>query len=246
MEQVVSFRSHGCLLFADLGLPYSGAPCVILSHGLESSKDGDKWLVLASRLYDAGFASLRFSYRGCGEGAEKSEGQFEDTTLSSRIEDLIAAIDFVDGAGVDIKRIGVVGSSFGGMVALAARDARIKAVVVMATPCRPAMAMDELFASYRSGEFFDLPSGRRLKLGVLEDMQKYDICQAAATIGRPLLIIQGTDDETVPVRDACDLYDSAGEPRQLEIIAGGNHSFDDPGHLERVVGLTLGWFRRYL
>ena len=105
MEQVVTFFSQGQVIFANLGLPFAGSPCVIMSHGLEGSKDGKKWLLLASRLYQSGFSYLRFNYRGCGEGNEASEGKFEDTTLSGRIQDYQAAIDFVNSNAVDRNRI---------------------------------------------------------------------------------------------------------------------------------------------
>ena len=244
-EQPVQFTIERKRIFGNFGLPRPGVPCVILSHGLESSKDGDKWLVLANRLYDAGIACLRFSYRGCGEGPEKSEGEFEDTTLSARIEDFGAAVEYVGRTGVDMKRLGVIGSSFGGMVALAA-GAAAKAMVVMATPCGPTGEMGELLSRYRNGEFYELPSGRRLKVDIGRDLRQYDLHLAAARIRCPLLILHGSHDETVPVGAAYELYARAREPKRLEIVSGGNHSFDDPDHLRHAVDVTLEWFKQYL
>lgn len=246
MERLVKFHSGRQLLSGDSSLLRPGVPCVIMSHGLESSKDGDKWVALARRLCEAGFSSLRFSYRGCGEGPEKSEGEFQDTTLTGRIQDFRAAIRFLENAGVDTSRLGVVGSSFGGMVALAARDVSIKAYVVVATPSRPATAMAELFKRYQNGTFFDLPSGRRIKQEVLIDMQSYDICQAVAQIARPLLIIHGSHDETVPIFHAREIYRCAGEPKRLEIIDGANHSIDNPDHGEVMLNLAMEWFKQHL
>ena len=134
VEELVIIHNQGQKMFGNLHLPGEGAPCVLLSHGLESSKDGNKWLMLSPRLYEAGFASLRFSYRGCGEGDEKSEGKFEDSTLTARISDYKAVIDFLHQVKVNLARLGVIGSSLGGMVALAAGDERIKAIVTLATP----------------------------------------------------------------------------------------------------------------
>jgi len=62
----------------------------------------------------------------------------------------------------------------------------------------------------------------------------------------PLLIIHGSADEDVPVADVRRLYDKANEPKQLEIIRGGSHGFDDPAHLQQIASLALGWFKRYL
>ena len=246
MEQVVTFLSQGQVIFANLSLPYVGAPGIIMSHGLEGSKDADKWLLLASRLYDAGFACLRFNYRGCGEGREKSEGNFEDTTLSRRIQDYRAALDFIETIPVGKNRLGVVGSSFGGTVAIAAQDTRVKAMVTMATPCRFKVPAEEQFREYQARGFFELSSGRRLKTQFLHDIRHYDVGNTVGKIGCPLLIIHGSADEDVPVENAHHLYEKAKAPKRLKIIEGGNHGFNDPTHLEQVISLTSDWLKRYL
>jgi hypothetical protein len=33
---------------------------------------------------------------------------------------------------------------------------------------------------------------------------------------------------------------------RLEIVPGASHLFEEPGTLEQVARLTLGWFQRYL
>lgn len=233
-------------MLGNLHLPQKGAPCIMMSHGFESSKDGDKWLVLSSRFYDAGFASLRFSYRGCGEGEEKSQGKFEDTTLTGRLSDYKAAIDFLYQARIDMTRLGVIGSSFGGMVALAARDDRIRAIVTLATPFSfPSLSELEPRRSQDKG-YIELGSGKRLKKGFFDDLTKYSIGDEIKRIHCPLLIIHGTSDEVVPVEQAYELYRYANKPKRLEIIDGANHAFNKPEHLERVINLSLEWFKRYL
>ncbi len=240
-EESVIIHSEGKKMYGNFCLPVEGAPCVIVSHGLESSKDGDKWLVLSPRLRDAGIASLRFSYRGCGEGEEKSEGDFEDTTLTSRIADYRAAIDFVLKAKIDKSRLGAIGSSFGGMVALAAKDKRIKAMVILATPYSIPSPK-----RLKPGSYIELGSGNRLKTSFYEDLRQYNLGDDIKKIHCPLLIIQGSQDEVVPVEDAYNLYSHANEPKRLEIIDGANHVFDAPEHLEKVINLSLEWFKRYL
>jgi len=246
MKQTVTFKSQQQLIFASLSLPRRGAPCIIVSHGLESSKDGSKWPVLARHLHEAGFACLRFSHRGCGEGAEKSQGEFADTTLSSRIQDYRAAIDYIETAGVDTRRLGVVGSSFGGMVALATGDIRLKALAILSTPCRFQMPSEEILKAYRDDDLFDLPSGNKLKAGFWRDIQQYDLCRSAASLDRPLLIVHGSADELVPVNNAREIYECAQKPKRLEIVEGASHRFDNHEHLERFISLSLDWFRQYL
>jgi dipeptidyl aminopeptidase/acylaminoacyl peptidase len=242
MEQRVWFNSEGQRIIGSLTVPRQGAPCIIASHGFESSKDGTKWQALAPRLAEAEFTCLRFNYRGCGSGEDKSEGQFEDTTLSGRIKDYTAAINFVETVGVDSTRLGAVGSSFGGMVALAAGDSRIKSMVTLATPARFQTPTKEQLAA----EYLELPSGKRLKTGVFHDAQKYNIHQSIAKIGCPVLIIHGSADEMIPLEDARSLYDSAREPKQLVIIEGGRHDLKEPEYLDRILNLIIDWFQRYL
>lgn len=242
MEQPVRFYSEGQTIVGNLSLPYKGAPGIIMSHGFESSKDGKKWLALAPQLYKAGFACLRFNYRGCGEGQERSEGQFEDTTLSGRIKDYTTAIDFSETTDIDAMRLGVIGSSFGGMVALAAQNSRIKAMVTLATPARfQTPAREQL-----DKEFLELPSGKRLRTRFFHDAQQYDMYQAIGKISCPILIIHGSADEMVPVNDAYDFYKRAKGPKRLVIIKGGSHALKESEHLEQIIDLTLNWFKQYL
>lgn len=246
MEQCVTFKSRNEILFANLGIPNEGAPCIIMSHGMEGSKDGKKWLLLASRLYKAGFAYLRFNYRGCGTGEEISQGRFEDTTLSRRIQDYRAAVNFVEATTVDKNRLAVVGSSLGGTVVIAAREGRIKAMVALATPCRFNIPPDDMYKMSKGERIFELPSGSKITREFFADIGEYDICGDAGEIGCPLLVIHGDEDDLVPLENAHCIYEKANEPKRLEIIEGGNHSLDGPGHMERIAGLTVDWFRQYL
>lgn len=245
-EQSVTIYSEGKRLRGNFCLPRRGAPCVVMSHGLESSKDGEKWLVFSPRLCDAGFASLRFSYRGCGEGEEKSEGDFEDTTLTGRVADYRAAIAFARSRGVDHVRLGVIGSSFGGMVATAAGSEGVKAMVLLATPFAIAAPPEEVMERIMQRGYMELGSGRRLRAAFYRDLQKYDLPKAVQRVRCPLLIMQGSEDDIVHADDARLIYERASEPRRLEIIAGADHVFSAPEHLEQVVKLSLEWFERYL
>jgi len=107
-------------------------PAVVLCQGLS----GLKHLVLpaiASALADAGFASLRFDYAGCGE----SEGESGWVDPLDRVADALHALAFLRAhPEVDRDRVGVYGHSYGGPVAIesAARDGRLRAVVAVSGP----------------------------------------------------------------------------------------------------------------
>ncbi|MEM2321230.1 MAG: alpha/beta fold hydrolase [Candidatus Bathyarchaeia archaeon] len=241
----VEFYVGGHRIRGNLHLLYTGAPCIITLHGLEGNKDSGKWPIVASKLVSEGYACLRFNFRGCGEGPERSDGSFEDTTLTSRIEDYRAALQFLQKTGrIDARRIGAIGSSFGGMVAIAAQEKEIKTLVAISTPYVIPSLGETRFTC--GGEtYYVLPSGRRLKAKFYEDLRKYDLLEAIKRVP-PILIIQGSADELVPLDHALKLYETAPEPKGIEIIDSADHSFTRPEHLDKAINLAVEWFKKYL
>jgi alpha/beta superfamily hydrolase len=79
-------------------------------------------------LNEFGYVTLRFDMRGCG----RSGGEFGRVICLEQVEDLGNALDFLARhRAVDPDRIGVIGSSFGGAVAVyaAGTNPRITAVI---------------------------------------------------------------------------------------------------------------------
>ncbi|MEM1587901.1 MAG: YqiA/YcfP family alpha/beta fold hydrolase [Candidatus Bathyarchaeia archaeon] len=239
--QQVKFYSEGYLLYGNLSLPRSKAPCIIGLHGLESNKESRKWLVFESKFYSEGYAFLRFNFRGCGEKPEVSEGKFEETNLTSRIKDFKSALNFLkQNTEIDVRRIGVIGSSFGGMVAIAAQEEAVKALVTLATPYK----IDFIFK--KGEDYYVLPSGKKVTKDFLKDLQKYNLLNCIKNLTSPILIIHGESDEVAPVEHAYKLFKAAKEPKRIEIIKGANHTFSNIEHLNKVVELSLSWFKVYL
>src|SRR5207253_1854176 len=108
------------------------APCVIACHGMGASKDSDKYLLLAQDFPEAGLALARFDFRGSGE----SGGLGRNATIASRIADVEAVLEHLEGHPALNGRFGLLGSSLGGYVALWAASRRRAAVT---TWCRPSM-----------------------------------------------------------------------------------------------------------
>lgn len=230
----VSFKSEGQKISGILHLPErEHPPCVIASHGLQSSKNSEKYIALGERLAGEGMAMLRFDFRGVGE----SEGRMEDDTVSRRIVDLGSAIGFVRSHPGVGNRIGLVGSSLGGYVTLirGSMEKKISAIVIWATPFH----LDDLGSKKGSEEhplpgeafFKDLPKHRLLPL-----LQKVSNC----------LLIHGEKDEVVPVDQAWEIFHSLGAPKEIHVIEGADHRLTDPAHRQRAMDLTTEWFKKYL
>ncbi len=128
MEQAIGFSSDGLALKGVLHLPDGAArprPAIILCHGFGGSCRGAGHPELGQALTRAGYVVLRFDFRGCGQ----SEGERANVICLEEARDLRQAIDFLETRPeVDRDRIGVIGASLGGSVAIyvAANDKRLK------------------------------------------------------------------------------------------------------------------------
>jgi putative redox protein len=145
--------------------------------------------------------------------------------------------------GVTTTSIGAVGSSFGSMVVLGARDPRVRALALMATPCE---ITPEPSPQGESSETVTLESGARVKRAFYEDTARHDLVAAVREYARPTLLVHGSEDEVVPVEDAVRLHDAAREPRRLMIIPGADHSFSDPERRRVALALCVEWMREHV
>lgn len=69
--------------------------------------------------------------------------------------------------------------------------------------------------------------------------------EALAQVQAPTLLIVGGNDGPVVGMNR-DAFDRLTTEKQLEIIPGATHLFEEPGALEQVAQLALSWFARYL
>jgi uncharacterized protein len=230
----VSFRSEGQRISGILHLPEKrNPPCVISSHGLLSSKDSEKYIALGERMSEEGMAMLRFDFRGIGE----SEGREEDNTISKKIADLGAAIDFIRSHSGLGNRMGLLGSSLGGFLSLikASGDKEIRAVVIWATP----LHLDDL-GSKRQEEDDPLPPE-----AFFEDLPKHRLVPLLRRVSN-CLVIHGEEDELVPLDQPLGIFYNLSVPKEIHVIGGADHRLTDPAHRQRAIGLSVDWFKKYL
>ena len=227
-------RSDGEPLEGVLHLPGPGRwPCVITAHGLLSTKASDKYLLLAAHLTKAGFACLRFDFRGCGQ----SGGKLKDTTVAGRIKDLRAILARLQDHQTLDGRFFVVGSSLGGYVTVfvAPETPQVMATALWATPAhlRDLAGRREALMAHGIGA----PFFQELAVGTF--------AEAPPGLSH-CLIIHGERDELVPSSHARALYERANEPKALEILPGADHRLTNPADRERAIHLTTAWFTRHL
>lgn len=248
-EEKVSFlNARGDTLSGILHIPADEGirPSVILCHGMESNKESEKLTLLSRALCKKGFLALRFDFFCAGE----SSGQFEQITYSAEVEDLRAAFDLLQ--QYPVGKIGIVGSSMGGSVALlfASQEKSVAAIATLAAPAHPEMIKDRLLSpdeirSWQQSGFITY-HGRRINNSFLDDLQNINIPDAAKQISCPALFIHGDADETVPVEDAYELHAQVSAPKRICVLKGVDHRFSNPQDATRALNESLDWIVQHL
>ena len=233
-------RLLGTLLLAKGDHP---KPTAVLLHGcpgIEKNYD------LAHALRDHGWNSLIFHYRGCWG----SEGAYALRTIPA---DVRAALDGL-GSGryprVDPDRLILIGHSFGGWAAVlaAAVDPRVRAVAVYGgvTDPRTLEFSTTSAIDYAAAEFIPWLKGITAEEFVAQvealGEDHYPVEQVWRIAPRPLLILHGGADDTVPPEQGQGLFDRAREPREFIMVPEANHAFS--WHRPELRARILDWIDR--
>lgn len=137
-ETQVTFRSGGLTLEGLLANPGGEAPAAVVCHPhpmYGGSMDNNVVEAILSVLWQLGFATIRFNFRGVGE----SEGEHDRGP--GEVDDAIAAMEFIRSqAGVRKSGTVMAGYSFGAMVALSAGYERAEVAQIVAVALPIAMA----------------------------------------------------------------------------------------------------------
>lgn len=241
-------KSGGLRLSGYLARPegdVAAAPGLVLCHGFPAgpggaATSGQTYPELAERLAaDTGWIVLAFNFRGTGS----SEGNF---SLAGWLDDLRAAIDYllaVDG----VAGVWLLGSSTGGALAIcqAGEDERVRGVATLSARAD--------FADWAADPQRFLEHARAI--GVIPDRtfpadpeawgRELSEIRPTALIGkippRPILLVHGADDNTVPLEDARVLADAAVDAVELRVLTEAGHRLR---HDPRAVALVIGWMER--
>jgi len=162
-------------------------------------------------LIGRGFDVLIFDYEGYGA----SEGR---PTPKRTFEDGIASVRYIHNRNPNLE-IAAFGQSLGGAVAtvVAAKEPLVKAVVIEASfTSYRAMARTALKRSFLTWLLFPI-----VPLFLNHDFDPIDFI--ASISPRPILMIHGDHDKTVPSFMSEQLFEKAQEPKRLWMIPGADH-----------------------
>ena len=269
--------SDGELLHASARFPREtggNIPAIIFAHGFKGFKEWGSNPYVCESLAAAGFYTISFNFSHNGVEGESEEftrlDRFEQNTFSREVRELREIVDAVEAREVPGAErlggpIGLLGHSRGGGIVLleAAHDQRIGAVATWAAVSSFDRYTDRQKEQWRQEGVFaskNMRTGQmmNLGLGLLEDLEnnaeKLDIKRAAASLGRPLLILHGEQDLSVRLEEGEQLRDVA-DPALTEFESiprtahtfGAVHPFEGSNPvLEHVIERTISFFRKHL
>jgi pimeloyl-ACP methyl ester carboxylesterase len=221
-----------------------GLPHAILLHGFKGFMDWGFFPAMAGRIASLGIAAVRFNVSGSGIGEDLETFSdleaFAHNTLSREIEDIEIVRAWIRSGGaadLDPERTVLVGHSRGGGLALihAAESGSCRGVVTWAAVATFDRFDESTKDLWRKSGFLPLQNARtgqemRLNSSALEDLERegarFDIPAACRRLRVPVLLVHGTDDETVPVHESELLSESLDRSdTELLRIEGAGHTF---------------------
>lgn len=267
MEQIVSFLDGlGHRVAGLLATPDRPSDCLaVLCHGFLSHKSSTTNKTLTRLLNERDIATLRFDFFGHGE----SQGPFEDITTTIGIAQAMAAIEEAVSRG--FGHIGLVGSSFGGLVSIltAARWSEYRAagrasgrdlptLACLALKCPVVDFGEELRLEFGPEGMAEwkitdtIPNilggtGRiRLRYAFYEDALGLIAYEPARRIDAPTLIVQGDCDELVPLHQSRRFFESLPGVKRLELLPGADHQFSKGNDFRAMTSLLVAWISDHL
>jgi uncharacterized protein len=237
--RTVSFaRGDGATLAGWFVAPRNDATIVLL-HGTNS--DRASLLPEEQMLVQAGFGMLAFDWPGYG----LSEGTVH--WGAGERQALGAALDWLDEEStVDPRRIGAFGFSNGGYILaqVAAHDRRLRAIVLAATPTD--MIAQARWEYRRYGFVSTIPATWALRWSGLPVDDDPPVRVVGLIAPRPVLVIGGAADATVPASMVRDLFNAAREPKRLWIVPGADHGHYARTAMEKYRATLVDFFSRAL
>jgi pimeloyl-ACP methyl ester carboxylesterase len=249
----------GTLRRPDGATASSPAPAVVMLHGFGSSKDevGNMYARLADALAAQGVGSLRIDFRGFG----KSDGDTGFSTMAGQVEDAEAAYAYLAGLDwVDPQRVGVIGFSLGGGVAMITAGTHPEWFGSLVTWSSvgdmladiTASVGEEAVATAAEKGVVGMDLGWRtmvLKQAFFDSLDDYDLSALIAQYPGAYLAIAGDQDFSAAYAPGF-VETAVAEPKELWIVEGGDHIFqtltEDLTMSDAVIARTADWFAQTL
>lgn len=253
-EKVFIKNKKGLKLAAVLHYPDKNKkhPAVILLHGFTGYKEEGHIEGLAYDLEQNGFVAIRFDASGSGESKGASE---KDYRIANYLNDIDNVQNFVTGLDfVNRQKLAIWGHSLGGTLAIihSVNNPVIRAVCVICTPTELTKTnwFKKIIPKWKETGWFiaPIPNRKSLKLPyeAVEETKKYNTLDYVGRLQKPLLMIVGKRDETVPASQSKSLFKKASEPKFLFEV-DMMHNYDlEPDKIKTINFGVIEFFKKCL
>ena len=220
----------------------------LFAHCFTCSKDIPAARRIASRLAAMGIAVLRFDFTGLGH----SDGEFENTSFTTNVGDLLAACKHL--SSNDMPPGLLIGHSLGGAAVLKAAGElpSVKAVATIGAPFDPGHVThnfsDALPKIKKDGVAEVELAGRKIKIGqgFIEDISSASLKPAIAGLKRALLVLHAPRDKIVGVENASEIFMAAKHPKSFVTLDDADHLITNADDAEYAAEVIAAWVGRYL
>ena len=223
-------------------------PLVIFCHGYKGFKDWGAWHLVAQTFADAGYFFLKFNFSHNGGTVEDPIDfpdleSFASNTFSTELDDLKRILDFITSEKdysleLNSEALHLIGHSRGGGISLikAEEDSKVKSVTTWASVCdfkARFLEDSETFKLWKKTGITHVENGRTKQqmphyfhfyTDFKENETRLTIKRAVENLQKPQLIIHGSEDPTVSLKEAKALH-QWNSNSQLEVIQGADHVF---------------------
>ena len=241
--------SLGHELAARLDTPPAGIRAYALfAHCFTCTKDVLAARHIAQTLTSLGVAVLRFDFTGLGS----SGGEFQNTSFSSNVEDLVRAADHLR-QNYRAPAI-VIGHSLGGAAILAAahRLPEAKAIVTIGAPSDVAHVLRQFDAKLddieRDGIANVTLAGRTFPISrtLVEDAKGHTLQQHIANLRKALLVMHAPRDQIVGIEHATTIFSAARHPKSFVSLDNADHLLSDKRDAAYAAQVIAAWASRYI
>ena len=245
-----TFRGHaGHELAARLDRPDGPhLATALFAHCFTCSKDIPAARRISARLAGLGVAVLRFDFTGLGH----SEGEFENTSFRSNIEDLVLAARALEQKGMSPSLL--IGHSLGGAAVLgAARQIdSVSAVVTIAAPFDPQHVTENFGGALTQidadGAAEVILGGRPITIGkgFVDNVKAENLTNDIANLKRALLVLHAPHDTIVGIENAANIFATAKHPKSFVTLDKADHLISGPGDAEYTAEMIAAWAQHYM
>ena len=210
---------------------------------------------LAEALAAAGIGSLRLDFRGCGD----SEGDFRNNTFKDQVDDAMLGLRFLEqDPHVETSRIGLLGRSLGGPVAVVAarQHGAIRSLALWAAVFHGAPWRRQWDEARRQGATVIDPAapiyfqGHPMNPELFIQLLNLDMVQELESLhGLPLFCVHSEGDEVVDMTHAEHFRNTrqkASAMSQFIRLNRSSHDFSDRAEQDQTIRETVEWYRQTL